>query len=174
MLRAAHRSSGVLLFLALLGILLLPTRAFARPDKPSHQDNGKSNCPDDSADDDGHGGGSFADNAVGFLGDYVVYVTTDSDTTHAGYNRDKNGNIIYNNGQPTYSVRFGDYYSVRNSVGPNTTNGRGVGYSTLGYAAKTNQNGKKCVDVGCYVVEHYVQFGRFGELIPNPPPPPPR
>jgi hypothetical protein len=120
------------------------------------------------------GGGSFADNAVGFLGDYVVYVTTDSDTTHAGYARDNKGNIIYNNGQPTYSVRFGDYYSLRNSVGPLTANGRGVGYSTLGYASKTNVSGQKCVDVGCSIAEHYVQFGRYGELIPNPPPPPPR
>ena len=121
------------------------------------------------------GGGNFADNAVGFLGDFIVYVTTDSDTTHAGYNRDKNGKIILDgSGNPTYSVRFGDYYSARNSIGPVTKNGRGVGYSTLGYASKTLVAGKKCVDVGCSIDEHYVQFGRFADLCPQPPPPPPR
>ena len=121
------------------------------------------------------GGGNFADNAVGFLGDFVVYVTTDSNTTHAGYNRDKKNNIIRDgNGNPTYSVRFGDYYSARNSIGPVTKNGRGVGYSTLGYAARTAVAGKKCVDVGCSIPEHYIQFGRFAELCPQPPPPPPR
>jgi hypothetical protein len=120
------------------------------------------------------GGGNFADNAVGFLGDYVVYVTTDSDTTHARYARDNKGNIIYSNGQPTYAVRFGDYYSLRNSIGPMTANGRGLGYSTLSYASRTNTAGQKCVDVGCSIRLHYVQFGRYGELFPNPPPPPPR
>jgi hypothetical protein len=118
------------------------------------------------------GGGNFADNAVGFLGDFIVYVTTDSDTTHAGYARDKNNNIIYDsNGNPTYSVRFGDFYSAHNSIGPLMTNGRGVGYSTLGYASKTNVAGRKCVDVGCSIDLHYVQFGRSIDLIPNPPPP---
>lgn len=121
------------------------------------------------------GGGSFANNAVGFLGDFVVYVTTDSDTTHAAYNRDKFGTIIKDSlGNPTYAVRFGDYYSLRNSVGPQTDNGRGVGYSTLGYASKTAAAGRKCVDVGCSIDLHYVQFGRRGDLLPSPPPPPPR
>ena len=120
------------------------------------------------------GGGNFADNAVGFIGDYVVYVTTDSDTTHAGYARDTNNKIIYDsNGNPTYAVRFGDYYSARNSIGPITTNGRGVGYSTLGYSSKTNVAGKKCVDVGCSINLHYVQFGRNSDLIPPPPLRPP-
>jgi hypothetical protein len=127
------------------------------------------------------GGGNYGNNAVGFLGDSTLYITTDSDTTQASYALDKNGNIILDsNGNPTYSVRFGDYYSTRNSVGPPTPNGRGVGFSTLGYAVKANTAGQACYitmsffTTGCHIDLHYVQFGRFGDLFPSPPPPPPK
>jgi hypothetical protein len=121
------------------------------------------------------GGGNYADNAVGFLGDFVVYVTTDSDITQAVYNRDKSGNIIKDSaGNPTYTVRYGDYFDVRNSTGPLTFTGRGVGYSTLGYAVKAATAGKNGPDGGWNIVPHYVQFGREADLFPSPTPPPPK
>jgi hypothetical protein len=118
------------------------------------------------------GGGNYADNAVGFLGDFVVYVTTDSNITQAVYNRDNNGNIIKDSaGNPTYTVRYGDYFDVRNSIGPLTSAGRGVGYSTLGYAVKAATAGKNGPDGGWNIIPHYVQFGREADLFPSPPPP---
>jgi hypothetical protein len=121
------------------------------------------------------GGGNFADNAVGFLGDFVVYVTTDSNITQAVYNRDNNGNIVKDSaGNPTYTVRFGDYFDVRNSIGPLTSAGRGVGYSTLGYAVKAATAGKNGPDGGWNIIPHYVQFGREADLFPSPTPPPPK
>ncbi len=121
------------------------------------------------------GNGNYGDNAVGFLGDFVVYPTTDSDTTQAVYNRDKDGNKILDaGGNPTFGTRFGDYYSVRDSVGPATPNGRGTGYSTAAYAVKTLRTGSACYDVGCRALMHYVQFGRPSDLYPAPAPPPPR
>ena len=117
---------------------------------------------------------TYADNAVGFLGDGVVYVTTDSDTTQSRYNRDKNNNIIKDSlGNPTYLVRYGDYFHARNSIGPPTQFGQGVGYSTLGYTVRRSTPSRACPDGGCYIIPHYVQWGRLGELFPSPPPPPP-
>lgn len=121
------------------------------------------------------GGGNFGDNAVGFLGDFVVYVTTDSDATQAVFNRDSKGNIINDpSGNPTFVVRYGDYFHVRNSIGPPTQFGQGVGYSTLGYAVKAVTSGQNCATGGCNVIPHYVQFGRDADLFPSPPPPPPK
>jgi hypothetical protein len=120
------------------------------------------------------GPNDYADNAVGFLGDGVVYVTTDSDTTQSRYNRDKNNKIILDSlGNPTFVVRHGDYFHARNSIGPPTQFGQGVGYSTLGYAVRRYTPSKACPDAGCYIIPHYVQWGRLGELFPSPPPPPP-
>jgi hypothetical protein len=118
------------------------------------------------------GGGNYANNAVGFLNDFVVYITTDSNTTQAGYNRDKNGNIIKNSsGKPTYTTRYGDYFDARTSAGPPTQYGIGYGYTTLGYAVKESAPHKSCaVNGGCTVNEHFILWGRPAEL--NPPAPP--
>lgn len=91
------------------------------------------------------GGGSYADNAVGFIGDFVVYRTTSSNTTQA-------------NGA---TVRYGDYFDVRNATGPVTQAGQGVGYATLGYSVT------QC----CNATLQYVLFGRNGDLFPTPSPP---
>lgn len=101
------------------------------------------------------GGGSYADNAVGFLGDFVLYLTTASDVTQW------NGS----------TVRYGDYFDVRNAVGPVTQAGQGVGYATLGYAVTRLQAGKSCVAGGCDVGLRYILFGRNEDLFPTPIPP---
>jgi len=100
------------------------------------------------------GGGSYANNAVGFLGDFVVYVTTSSDTTQS------NGS----------AVRYGDYFDVRSAVGPATQNGQGLGYSTLGYGVTQAVSGKTCAVSGCNVNLQYVLFGHNADLFPAPPP----
>lgn len=99
------------------------------------------------------GGGYFGDNAVGFVGDGVYYATTGSNATQ-----------IY---------RYGDYFSVRNSIAPGNANGKGLGYSTLGYAVTQGAPGKDCNTIGCNITLQYVLFGRTDELFPVPPPPPP-
>lgn len=117
------------------------------------------------------GGNNYANNAVGFLNDFVVYITTNSNSTQASYALDKNGNIIKDsNGNPTYSTRYGDYFDARDAVGPKTQFGSGVGYSTLGYAVLANSATQNCAAAGCNVNEHYILWGRPGEL--NPPAPP--
>ena len=65
---------------------------------------------------------------------------------------------------------YGDYFNVRNSIGPGTAYGQGVGYSTLGYAVRRAVPAQNCADGGCTIVSHYVQFGRNWELFPEPPP----
>jgi hypothetical protein len=100
------------------------------------------------------GGLSYAENGVGFLSDDVVYVTTSSNATQAS---DKG------------VVRYGDYFTARNSIGPVTTYGQGVGYSTLGYAVTRVTAAKTCVTGGCNVELRYVMFGRNEELFPSPP-----
>jgi hypothetical protein len=102
------------------------------------------------------GGGSYADNAVGFLGDFVVYLTTSSNATQS----DNSGN-----------VRYGDYFDVRNAVGPVTQAGQGVGYATLGYGVTQAVSGKTCAQNGCNVNLQYVLFGRNADLFPSPSPP---
>jgi hypothetical protein len=102
------------------------------------------------------GGGNYADNAVGFLGDFVVYLTTSSNATQS----DNSGN-----------VRYGDYFSVRNATGPVTQAGQGVGYSTLGYAVTQAAAGKTCAVGGCNIALQYVLFGRNEDLFPTPSPP---
>jgi len=120
------------------------------------------------------GPNDYANNAVGFLGDGVLYETTDSDTTQAGYNKDKNNKIILDSlGNPTFVVRYGDYFHARNIIGPPTPNGQGVGYATLGYAVRRLNPAKACPDGGCTIFLHYVQWGRLEEMFPSPPPPPP-
>ena len=102
------------------------------------------------------GGGRYADNAVGFLGDFVVYVTTSSNVTQT----DGAG-----------LVRYGDYFDVRNATGPVTQAGQGVGYSTLGYAVTQAVTGNTCAVSGCNVSLQYVLFGRNADLFPTPSPP---
>ena len=105
------------------------------------------------------GGGGYADNAVGFLGDFEAYVTTSSDATQSD---NKN------------NVRYGDYFNVRNSAGPITLAGQGVGYATHGYAVTQANAGKTCAVGGCYVALQYILFGRNSELFPSPRDPGPR
>lgn len=102
------------------------------------------------------GGGSYADNSVGFLGDFVVYLTTNSNATQS-------------NAVPT--VRYGDYFDVRNAFGPVVPDaGQGVGYSTLAYAVTQAVTGKTCAVSGCNVSLQYVLFGRKADLFPEPGP----
>ena len=105
------------------------------------------------------GGGSFADNAVGFLGDFVAYVTTSSNATQS----DSSSN-----------VRYGDYFSVRNAISPATAGGQGVGYATLGYSVTQVSAGKTCAAGGCNVTLQYVMFGRNEDLFPPKPDPGPK
>lgn len=113
------------------------------------------------------GGGSYADNAVGFLGDFVAYVTTSSNSTQEVFTFDNskppkvNGNL----------VRYGDYFDVRNAIGPVTPAGQGVGYSTLGYGVNAVTPGQSCAAGGCNVNLQYVLFGRNADLFPTPSPP---
>jgi hypothetical protein len=102
------------------------------------------------------GGGNYADNAVGFLGDFVLYVTTNSNATESNISS---------------TVRYGDYFDVRNAVGPVTQAGQGVGYSTLGYSVTQGIVGDACAVGGCNVTLQYLLFGRNGDLFPNPTPP---
>jgi hypothetical protein len=104
------------------------------------------------------GGGNYADNAVGFLGDFIAYLTTRSNATQS------------------YKgvVRYGDYFNVRNATGPMTAWGQGVGYATLGYAVTQVTSGTPCATGGCNVALQYVMFGRNEELFPSPPNPGPR
>jgi hypothetical protein len=105
------------------------------------------------------GGASYADNAVGFLGDFVAYVTTSSNATQS---------------DNASNVRYGDYFSARNASGPVTVNGQGLGYSTLGYAVTQVKPGKTCAVGGCNVTLQYILFGRNEELFPPPPDPGPK
>jgi len=105
------------------------------------------------------GGGSYADNAVGFLGDFVAYVTTSSNATQS----DSSSN-----------VRYGDYFSVRNAISPATAGGQGVGYATLGYSVTQVSAGKTCAAGGCNVTLQYVMFGRNEDLFPPKPDPGPK
>ncbi len=105
------------------------------------------------------GGGGYADNAVGFIGDFVAYVTTSSNATQS---------------DSASNVRYGDYFSVRNSSGPVTANGQGIGYSTLGYAVTQVTSGKTCAVGGCNIALQYVLFGRNEELFPPPRDPGPK
>jgi hypothetical protein len=105
------------------------------------------------------GGGNYADNAVGFLGDFIAYLTTRSNATQS---------------TPKGLVRYGDYFNVRNATGPMTAWGQGVGYATLGYAITQVTSGTPCATGGCNVELQYVMFGRNEELFPSPPNPGPR
>jgi hypothetical protein len=105
------------------------------------------------------GGASYADNAVGFLGDFLAYVTTSSNATQS---------------DGASNVRYGDYFSVRNATGPVTPYGQGLGFSTLGYAVTGVTVGKTCALGGCNIALQYVMFGRNEDLFPSPPDPGPR
>jgi len=105
------------------------------------------------------GGGSYADNAVGFLGDFVAYVTTSSNATQS---------------DASSNVRYGDYFSARNATGPVTPYGQGLGYSTLGYSVTQVTAGKTCAVGGCNITLQYVMFGRNEDLFPSPPDPGPK
>jgi hypothetical protein len=105
------------------------------------------------------GGGTYADNAVGFLGDFVAYVTTSSNATQS---------------DNASNVRYGDYFSVRNATGPVTPYGQGVGFATLGYSITRVTAAKPCATGGCNVALQYVMFGRNEDLFPSPPDPGPK
>jgi hypothetical protein len=102
------------------------------------------------------GGGSYADNAVGFLNDFVLYQTTSSNATES-------------NNVPQY--RYGDYFDIRNAVGPETNAGQGVGFSTLAYAVTQSVTGNIRAVSTCNVTLQYVLFGRNSDLFPTPTPP---
>jgi hypothetical protein len=93
----------------------------------------------------------YADNAVGFLNDNTLHVTTASDVTQT------DGNGV---------VRYGDYFNVRNSVGAVTLFGEGVGYATAAYSM-LNSLGKPCTKGVCQANVQYILFGRFRDLFPN-------
>ena len=99
--------------------------------------------------------GGYANDAVGFLGDFVAYVTTASNATQTDVNS---------------NVRYGDYFSVRNAISPPSQYGTGLGFSTLGYAVNQAVAGKTCAVGGCNVKLQFVLFGRSGDLFPSPPP----
>lgn len=102
------------------------------------------------------GGGRYADNAVGFLGEFVVYLTTQSNATQSN---------------PTPTVRYGDYFHARNATTPLIPGaGQGFGYSTLGYSVTQAVAGNSCAASGCNVALQYVLFGHDGDLFPSPPP----
>jgi hypothetical protein len=104
------------------------------------------------------GGGRYADNAVGFLGDFELFMTTNSNVTQTTFGASP-------------AVRYGDYFSVRNAWGPIVAGvGQGLGYSTLGYAVTRNVAASTCPVAGCNVNFQYVLFGRNGELFPTPGP----
>jgi len=105
------------------------------------------------------GGTSYADNAVGFLGDFVAYVTTSSNATQS---------------DSASNVRYGDYFSVRNATAPVSANGQGIGYSTLGYAVTQASAGKPCATGGCNIALQYILFGRNEDLYPPPVDPGPK
>ena len=81
------------------------------------------------------GGGSYENHAVGFWGDFVVYVTTNS-----------------NKG----STRFGDYVSIRQNFNPVLN---GAYFDAFGYGINSVQGGGASSDV------HYVTFGRPGYCV---------
>ena len=105
------------------------------------------------------GGGRYADNAVGFLGDFEVFMTTTSNATQS----DASAPPV---------VRYGDYFSVREAWGGIYPAGQGIGYSTLGYSVTRNVAASTCAVGGCAVNFRYVLFGRNGELFPVPAPGP--
>lgn len=98
------------------------------------------------------GGTLFADNAVGFLNEQEVFATTQSTVTQT---------------DNTGAVRYGDYFDVRNAIGPPSPNGQGVGYSTLGYSVTPVTAGSSCAAAGCNIALRFILFGRSGELFPS-------
>lgn len=102
------------------------------------------------------GGGTFyGHNAVGFLNDPVLYSTTES-------------NVTQTDGVGT--VRFGDYFDIRNATGMPSPFGQGVGYSTLGYSVTRILAGSSCQAAGCNITLRFTLFGRNSELFPSPGP----
>jgi len=100
------------------------------------------------------GGTRFADNAIGFLHDNTFFITTSSNVTETPFG-DKS------------TIRYGDYFSVRNATGPITQFGRGVGYTTLGYGVQQQTPGQSCAIGGCNINLQYILFGRNADLFPN-------
>ena len=92
---------------------------------------------------------------MGFLGDFEVFMTTNSNATQTTFGA-------------APAVRYGDYFSVRNAWGPVVPDvGQGLGYSTLGYAVTRAVAASTCSVAGCSVNFQYVLFGRNGELFPT-------
>jgi len=107
------------------------------------------------------GGGMYAENAVGFLYDWLVYTTTASDATQT-FDCTPTGATTR-----SYCARYGDYFNLMPSQGPETANGHGYGYSTLGYSIRATTPGKPCGPGRCGATLQYVQFGRERTLIPS-------
>lgn len=97
------------------------------------------------------GGVRYADNAVGFLGDFVVYATTGSNATES---------------DGSSNVRYGDYFNVRNATTPGIGSGQGWGYSTAAYSVTRADPTKTCAAGGCNVDLKYILFGHNGDLFP--------
>lgn len=116
----------------------------------------------------GGGGNNYMNNAVGFLGDFVVYNTTSSnvtftaDPTTATGCDDASGGLV--SGRCT---RSGDYLSVRR-VG--TASGL---FGTLGYEINLVDATKSTdclVAPGCLQNVRWIEWGRPNDVNPEPPP----
>lgn len=114
----------------------------------------------------GGGGRYFANNAVGFLGDFLLYSTSASDVTLTGIPGPGCGDAS-GGATPNRCTRYGDYFSVRR-VGTSPCI-----FSTLGYATKLANPAASTdclVFPGCGTVVNYVEFGRDGCIFPPAPP----
>jgi hypothetical protein len=116
------------------------------------------------------GGSNYANHAVGFLGDFVVYITTSSNVTftvNPANVQPKGACDAAGSTDPTRCTRSGDYLSLRH-VGTST----GL-FGTLGYEVNLVDSTKStdcAVAPGCVQNVRWVEFGRPGSV--NPPPPP--
>lgn len=121
----------------------------------------------------GGGGRYFQNHAVGFLGDFVVWITTSSDVTATASTPGsfcQDGSFV---GKPANRcTRSGDYLGVRR-VG--TTTGL---FATAGYEVKLGDTAKAvdCLAAGqtCSVNIRFVEFGRPVDTGGQPGIPPPR
>jgi len=84
---------------------------------------------------EGGGGGNFENHLVGFWGDYIAYITTNSNVG---------------------TTRYGDYVTIRQD--PNTHDLHGAFFDAFGYGLDKPSAGQS----GTQVDVRYVQFGRKG------------
>jgi hypothetical protein len=115
----------------------------------------------------GGGGSFFMNHAVGFLGDFVVYITTASDVTFTANPATSFGCDDASKGAVSgRCTRSGDYLSVRR-VG--TASGL---FGTLGYEinlVNSSQSTDCLVSPGCRQNVRWIEWGRPADV--NPPPP---